>query len=88
MSKSKYSALFKAVGRTAADDPAGAEPLVKRVRKYSNPDYFHTTVYIEQNVMTDVKKALLDEPKDKQEFSGLVEVLLSNWLKTRGKINA
>ena len=103
MSKSKFADIFKTRGTPneppAAESPASArdepgnaplseQPLTKRKAKYANQDYLHTTVYIKRTVMNDLKKALLDEPEDKQEFSELVEVLASKWIEDKKKANA
>lgn len=50
--------------------------------KRSNPDFEQTTVYIRKETHRAVKIALLQEGKG-QEFSELVESLLSTWLKPR-----
>jgi len=49
--------------------------------KRSDPDFVQTTAYIRKDTHRDVKIALLHEGQE-QEFSELVEELLSNWLKS------
>jgi hypothetical protein len=60
-------------------------PVVKMGRpkgKRSNPDYIQVTAYIRQDTYKDVRVLLLQKG-DGQEFSELVEELLSEYLKTQ-----
>ena len=64
---------------------ASAPPARRRGRpagKRSDPDYEAITAYIRRDTHRDVKIALL-QAGDGQEFSELVEQLLSKWLKAR-----
>lgn len=49
--------------------------------KSSNPEFVQTTAYVEEAVLIEVKKALLDV-KD-LDFSTLVNDLLKKWVKSR-----
>lgn len=48
--------------------------------KHSDPDFQQITAYIREKTYTDIKIALLQQGS-KQDFSELVEELLSNWLR-------
>lgn len=50
--------------------------------KRSDPDFAQTTAYIRVETYKDVRIALLQEGEGR-EYSELVEVLLSDWLKKR-----
>lgn len=50
-----------------------------RVGKRNDPDYDQVTAYIRKETHKRAKIALLEQP-DKQEFSELVEQLLTQWL--------
>lgn len=63
--------------------PEGAAPGGKtRVGKRNDPDYDQVTAYIRKETHKRAKIALLQGP-DKQEFSELVEQLLTQWLEKR-----
>lgn len=55
--------------------------------KRSNPDYEQVTAYIRRNTYTEVKIALLQSGKG-QEFSELIEELLTEWLSTQKSNNS
>lgn len=61
------------------EKPVSAPKQMKVKGKRSNPDYVGAFAYIPGNLHEDVKIKLLRR-KD-LDFSGLVENLLSNWLK-------
>ena len=50
--------------------------------KRSNPEYEQVTAYIRSETYAQTKIALLKEGK-RRDFSGLVEELLGEWLKSR-----
>lgn len=52
--------------------------------KRSDPDYVGFTTYIRKETHRNVKRALLDEP-DERELSELVEDLLVDWLKSQAR---
>ena len=52
--------------------------------KHSNPAYMQTTLWIPRDLMTEVKIKLLRS--EYKEFSGTVEALLRNWLKSRAPL--
>lgn len=54
-----------------------AKELTKRIGKRSNPDYTQITAYIKKNTHEDVMRKIYK----RQEFSELLEELLSEWLK-------
>ena len=90
MKKAK-SAGIKAGQARKASTPTpkrgkGAAPEPKRMGrppggKHSNPEYMQTTLWIPRALMTEVKIQLLRS--EYKEFSGTVEMLLRNWLKSR-----
>jgi hypothetical protein len=62
-----------------------SSPAIKMGRpkgKRSNPDYTQVTAYIRQETYKDIRVLLLQKG-DGQEFSELVEELLSEYLKTQ-----
>lgn len=62
------------------DKPRRGRPSGKR----SDPDFVGFTTYIRRQTHRGVKRALLDEPEER-EMSELVEELLANWLKSKPK---
>ena len=52
--------------------------------KRTDPNYVGFTTYIRKETHRNVKRALFDDP-DERELSELVEDLLTNWLKTKSK---
>jgi hypothetical protein len=65
--------------------PPALSPATKMGRpkgKRSNPDYTQVTAYIRQDTYKDIRVLLLQKG-DGQEFSELVEELLSEYLKTQ-----
>ncbi len=74
--------------RTQKPAPEGKDdkeeaPARKRGRpkgKRSNPDFTQVTAYMRKDTYKNAQKALLDED---EEFSELVEDLVSKWLKSR-----
>jgi hypothetical protein len=93
---SKFQAVLSS--REVSDEPKGEEaidfvenvlpassPAIKMGRpkgKRSNPDYTQVTAYIRQDTYKDIRVLLLQKG-DGQEFSELVEELLSEYLKTQ-----
>jgi hypothetical protein len=64
---------------------SASSPAIKMGRpkgKRSNPDYTQVTAYIRQETYKDIRVLLLQKG-DGQEFSELVEELLSEYLKTQ-----
>jgi len=55
--------------------------------KRSNPDYEQVTAYIKRETYRNTKIALLQQ-ENKQEFSELVEQLLTEWLSTQKSNNS
>lgn len=69
-------------GRAEAARKRGTGTTVPRRRgrppgKRSDPDFEQVTIYIRRRSHLDAKKALLEK---RQEFSELVEKLISDWL--------
>jgi hypothetical protein len=65
--------------------PLASPPVTKMGRpkgKRSNPDYTQVTAYIRQDTYKDIRVLLLQKG-DGQEFSELVEELLSEFLKSQ-----
>ena len=65
-------------------------PPQKRGRpkgKRSNPDYEQVTAYIKKKTYKQTKIALLEQ-EEVEDFSGLVEKLLSEWLSTQKSENS
>jgi hypothetical protein len=91
--KSKFSAVLrqKREGKQFEDTEMGSErhPLITEKRKRgrprsgkrSNPDYEQTTIYIPRNLHDQVRVTLIQEGRN--DFSDLVEELLSRWVRTR-----
>jgi hypothetical protein len=90
---SKFDGIFEAAKgqkkptRRARASKASAAPAPARRRgrpagKRSDPDFEAITAYIRKDTHRDVKIALLKQGNS-QEFSELVEELLSKWLKGR-----
>jgi hypothetical protein len=90
--KSKFSAVLrqKREGKQFEDTEMGSEQSLiteKRKRgrprsgKRSNPDYEQTTIYIQRNLHDQVRMTLIQEGRN--DFSDLVEELLSRWVRTR-----
>jgi hypothetical protein len=74
----------EAIDLVTKDLPAPS-PVAKMGRpkgKRSNPDYTQVTAYIRQDTYKDVRVLLLQQGNG-QEFSELVEELLSEYLKTQ-----
>jgi len=67
----------KPAKRSAA--PAPAKKVGRPRAKHSDPNYTQMSIYISRDVRKQVKICLLE---DGGEFSGLVESLLREWLKT------
>ena len=68
------------------EQPQGAASEPKRTGrppggKHSNPAYMQTTLWIPRDLLTEVKIKLLRS--EYKEFSGTVERLLRDWLKSR-----
>lgn len=93
--KSQFEAIFKPATSEPAETAEAAvltlepEPQERQAKpilpgKSRNPDYTQTTVYLRKNVYRQVKVAL-SLMEGKQEFSGLVEKLLEQWLATEAK---
>lgn len=61
--------------------PIVEESIRRRRGKSSNPEYTQVLSYIRKNTYKEVKRVLLDEPE--QDFSELIENLLSEWLINR-----
>jgi hypothetical protein len=76
-----------AKGRDKVQKPSPSNETVPRRRgrpsgKRSDPDFVQTTSYIRSDTYKAIKIALLEEDEG-QEYSELVEELLSKWLKAR-----
>lgn len=90
---SKFNDILKAAQARNQDGetPVQAEPKPHssgRPRgKRSNPDYEQVTAYIKRETYRNTKIALLQQG-DNQEFSELVEQLLSEWLSTQKSNNS
>lgn len=67
----------KPAKRSAA--PAPVKKVGRPRAKHSDPNYVQMSIYISRDVRTKVKIRLLENGG---EFSGLVESLLREWLKT------
>lgn len=89
---SKFQGVIDAAkGREGAPAKTGPveAPTKKRGRppgKRSNPDFEQITAYIRKDTHQGVKIALLQEGNG-QEFSELVENLLSGWLTAQNQIS-
>lgn len=62
--------------------PIKAKIQIRSVGKRSDPQYEQVTAYVRKDTYKNVKIALLED-NQRQEFSELVEKLLSEWLATR-----
>jgi hypothetical protein len=83
--KGKKAGRGSAKARPADKDTPPPRPTRGRPSgKRSDPDYVGFTTYIRKETHRGVKRALLDEPEER-ELSELVEELLANWLKSRPK---
>lgn len=70
---SKFSGLTKAKEK--------AEEITAKVKgRRQDPNYLQTTVYLPKDLHKAVKVAMAE---DNLELSGIVETLLSEWLKSR-----
>jgi hypothetical protein len=74
----KTVAAKKPAKRSAA--PAPVKKVGRPRAKHSDPDYVQMSIYISREVRAKVKMRLL---ATEGEFSGLVESLLGEWLKTQ-----
>lgn len=68
--------------RKVKTDVVETKPLGRPRGKRSDGEHVQVTAYIRRSTHRAVKKILLDEDRG-QEFSQLVEELLSKWLKSR-----
>jgi hypothetical protein len=90
---SKFNDILKAAQARNEDGetpvPAETKPQKSgRPRgKRSNPDYEQVTAYIKRETYRNTKIALLQQGNN-QEFSELVEQLLSEWLSTQKSNNS
>ncbi len=90
---SKFNDILKAAKERdlEVETPAPAEPKPQKSGrprgKRSNPDYEQVTAYIKRETYRNTKIALLQQ-ENKQEFSELVEQLLSEWLSTQKSNNS
>lgn len=66
----------------AAPDPQASHAKPDKPKKFKNPDYLQTSVYLPRTMHKPLKVALAE---DEQEFSDLVETLLAKWLESRKK---
>jgi hypothetical protein len=82
VAKGKFDNLLKARDRNdmATGGDRGGRTRAASVGKRSDNDYRQVSAYIRKDTHQQVKIALLQE---EQEFSELVEELLSGWLKAR-----
>lgn len=76
----KGGRLKPPVEEQSENRPRRGRPSGKR----SDPDFVGFTTYIRKQTHRSVKRALLDEP-DERELSELVEELLASWLKSQPK---
>ena len=80
---SKFKGLLDAAREREPEPVAKQQPVRGRPRgKRSNPDYEQVTAYIRRDTYTEVKIALLQQGEG-QEFSELVEQMLTEWLSTQ-----
>ncbi len=90
---SKFNDILKAAQARDQDGetPAPAEPKPQKSGrprgKRSNPDYEQVSAYIKRETYRNTKIALLQQGNN-QEFSELVEHLLSEWLSTQKSNNS
>jgi hypothetical protein len=63
--------------QTQTSNNPAAKVQAKRVGKRSNPDYTQITAYIKKNTHEDVMRRIYK----RQEFSELLEELLTEWLR-------
>jgi hypothetical protein len=82
VAKGKFDNLLKARDRddTVSRGDRGERTRAANVGKRSDDDYRQVSAYIRKDTHQQVKIALLQE---EQEFSELVEELLSGWLQSR-----
>jgi hypothetical protein len=82
VAKGKFNNLLKARDRddTGSRGAHGERTRAASVGKRSDDDYRQVSAYIRKDTHQRVKIALLQE---EQEFSELIEELLSGWLQTR-----
>jgi hypothetical protein len=92
---SKFNDILKAA-KEREPEPEPEQPIqpesqpkkLGRPRgKRSNPDYEQVTAYIKKSTYTAIKIALLQSDEG-QEFSELVEELLTDWLSTQNSKNS
>lgn len=82
MSKSKFSGILNEARNTSPvlpEKPAIQKPTKKAGRR-SDPEYMQANSYIPKALHRKVKIQLL---QDDQEFSELIEKLLTNWIDER-----
>lgn len=90
---SKFNDILKAAQarNQEGEKPVPAEQKPQRSGrprgKRSNPDYEQVTAYIKRETYRNTKIALLQQGNN-QEFSELVEQLLSEWLSTQKSNNS
>jgi hypothetical protein len=90
---SKFNDILKAAQARNQDveTPVPAEPKPQKSGrprgKRSNPDYEQVTAYIKRETYRNTKIVLLQQGNN-QEFSELVEQLLSEWLSTQKSNNS
>lgn len=73
---SKFKGILDNHKQTTSADK---KPKTKTRGKRSDPDYEQVSAYIRKETYRKVKISLL-EAEEKQDFSDLVEALLSDWL--------
>ena len=74
----RAKAKSKSVNETKSVEPAEPPPA-KRVGKRSHPDFTQITAYIKKTTHEDVMRKIYK----RQEFSELLEELLTNWLQRK-----
>ena len=90
---SKFNDILKAAKERdlEVETPVPTEPKPQKSGrprgKRSNPDYAQVTAYIKRETYKNTKIALLQQGNN-QEFSELVELLLSEWLSTQKSNNS
>lgn len=75
--KSSGNAKIESKPASGASVKSTKKEASKRVGKRSNPDYTQITAYIKINTHEDVMRKIYK----RQEFSELIEELLTEWLK-------
>ncbi|MFW6295643.1 MAG: hypothetical protein ACOC04_00470 [Halothece sp.] len=84
---SKFKQILNAAKEKDIDSETQAPKRGRPKGKRSNPDYEQVTAYIKKETHRQTKIALLQQG-EQQEFSELVEHLLTEWLRTQKSKNS